>query len=148
MDKVAIKELNSLLKGEHMAIDSYEKVLPHVKDENMKQEIQRLQQQHKNHAIRLADRVQDLGGTPTNGVGIIGKTTEVISNFKDIGKSDAAAYLREIYEGENKGIQSATNMVKGKLDDDSMKLVNSILNEERTDLDALKNMINASQTIQ
>jgi rubrerythrin len=53
MDKTSINELNALLKGEHMAIDGYEKYIQNVNDPNIKGELQKIQQEHKMHAANV-----------------------------------------------------------------------------------------------
>jgi bacterioferritin (cytochrome b1) len=73
MDKTSINELNALLKGEHMAIDGYEKYIQNVNDPNIKGELQKIQQEHKMHAIKISERIQSLGGRPVDGVGVMGK---------------------------------------------------------------------------
>lgn len=142
MDTASVNELNSLLQGEQMAADSYEKVIQRIQDNTLKNDLQKLQQSHKQHTILLADRIQDLGGTPAKGVGAVGKVSEIVSSVRDINK-DAAAILQELYTGEDKGIKMATELVKGDLDGDSAKLVNNILTEDRNNMNILKGVINA-----
>lgn len=147
MDKAnnaSINELNSLLKGENMAVDSIEKVIAHVDDDNIKNELQKIQQNHKQHTALLADRIQDLGGTPAKGVGLGGKAAEMMSVVKDIGKTGTASHIKEILDGENKGIQMSAELVKGDLDSDSAKLVNSILDEDRNNVNMLQGILNST----
>lgn len=146
MDKAnnaSINELNSLLKGENMAVDSIEKVIAHVDDGNIKNELQKIQQNHKQHTALLADRIQDLGGAPAKGVGLGGKAAEMMSSVKDIGKTGTASHIKEILDGENKGIQMSTELVKGDLDSDSAKLVNTILDEDRNNVNMLQEVLNS-----
>lgn len=147
MDKTCINELNALLKGEHMAIDGYEKYIQSTGEPNIKGELQKIQQDHKMHAIKISERIQSLGGRPVDGVGVMGRVAETVSNIKDIGigNRDSATILRDAYTGENNGINMANELVKGDLDTDSMNLVNGILNEDRNHLNTLDNMIKTVQ---
>lgn len=143
MDKTSINELNALLKGEHMAIDGYERYIQKVTQPNVKGELQKIQQDHKQHAIKIAERIQQLGGVPGDGVGIAGKAAEIMTSLRDIGNKDPKHILKEAYNGENNGIKMADEVVKGDLDNDSRNLVNGILNADRSHLDSLNNLMNS-----
>ena len=75
MDNTNIKELNAFLKGEYMAIDSYDIFIQKANN-------QRIQQEHKLHALQISERIQNLGGRPVSGLSIIGKIAETVSNIK------------------------------------------------------------------
>ncbi|WP_010239657.1 DUF2383 domain-containing protein [Clostridium arbusti] len=137
----SISELNAILKGEYMAIDSYEKYIKNISDSIIKAELQKIQKEHKRHAIKLSERIQTLGGNPVSSVGITGKVVETMSNIKDIGTKDPVDYLKKAHHGEYMGIKIASKIIKGDLDKDSLNLVDSMLNEDRNHVDALSGMI-------
>lgn len=141
MDNTKINELNTVLKGEHMAIDGYEKYYQRIDDQYVKEELQKIQIDHKNDAIRIAKRIQDIGGEPADGVGFSGKMAELMSDVTDIGKTDTVLYLKDAYEGERKGIQMATEIVKGDLDEESHQIIKDILNDDRKHLETLDSLI-------
>lgn len=141
---VSINELNSLLKGENMASDSFEKIIGRVNCECAKGKLQKIQQNHKQHAIKLEKRIQDLGGTPVNGVGFVGKTVEVVSGIKDLKKKSNKEYVEEILIGEENGIKMAREMIIANLDPVSSKLVNGILNEDSNHIMSLQEIINSN----
>lgn len=147
MKNTSINELNALLKGEYMAVDGYERYIRKVEDPNVKNELQKIQQEHKNHAIKIAQRIQDLGGKPAAGVGIAGKTAEVVSAVKDIGLKGTTSILVDAYNGEDKGIKMATEVVKGDLDSQSAAMVKEMLDDDRTHLTTLNSLINTSGKI-
>jgi bacterioferritin len=138
--KKNINELNAYLKGEYMAIDSYEQFIEKVQDNKLKAQFQNIQQDHKRHAIKVAQRIQNLGGRPTGGVGFTGKVAEAVSSVKYMGKDDSFL-LHQAFNGENKGIQMAEEIVKGDLDKHSAELVRDLLNEDRGHLNTLENLI-------
>ncbi|QCX33548.1 DUF2383 domain-containing protein [Caloramator sp. E03] len=148
MNSKIIDELNTLLKGEYMGIDSYEKFIQKVQNKHVKHELQNIQKDHKNHAIKIAERIQDLGGEPVNGVGFIGKIAEVASNIKNINKKSDIEILKQAYDGEDFGIRMATEVVKGDLDGNSAVLVKEMLNEDRNHLDTLNNLIREVGNVQ
>lgn len=148
MNSKVINELNTLLKGEYMGIDSYEKFIQKVENRHVKDELQNIQKDHKNHAIRIAERIQDLGGEPVNGVGFVGKIAEVASNIKNINNKSDIETLKQAYDGEDFGIKMATEVVKGDLDANSAMLVKEILNEDRKHLDTLNNLIQKVGNVQ
>ncbi|NLZ92707.1 MAG: DUF2383 domain-containing protein [Firmicutes bacterium] len=47
-----------------MAIKSYEHFLQQVDDEQIKKTLQKIQQEHKIHALKIAEQIQNLGGRP------------------------------------------------------------------------------------
>ena len=75
MDEPNVKTLNELLRGEHMAIQSYESVLPSLKEDTRKQ-IGGILKDHKQHALELADRITALGGVPEEATGIAGMMSQ------------------------------------------------------------------------
>lgn len=143
MHNTAINELNALLKGEHMAIHGYEKYMENINDPNLKSELQKIQIDHKHHAIRLAERIQNLGGHPCSDVGVAGEIGQIMSSIKSINKKDTKSIVKQAYNGEKNGIQIADELVKGDLDEQSRTLVNDILDVDRGHLTKLNELINS-----
>lgn len=141
MNNTSINELNTLLKGEHMAIDGYEKYIQNVDDVNIKNQLQKIQQDHKQHAIKIAERIQNLGGKPVDGTSIMGKMAQIATNIKEIGKKNNIEILKEAYNGEDNGIKMGDEVVKGDLDQESRNLVNDILNDDRNHLNVISNLM-------
>lgn len=141
---ISIKELNTILKGEYMAIDSYEKYIKNIKDSNIKTEFQKIQKEHKRHAIKLAERIQILGGIPVSSVGMRGKVVETMSNIKDMGRKNTSDYIKKAQHGENTGIKMAYKIIKGDLDKNSLSLVNSMLKEDENHVETLSEIISST----
>lgn len=142
MHNTSIAELNALLKGEHMAIHGYERYMESVTDPNIKSELQKIQIDHKEHAIRLAERIQNLGGHPCSDIGVAGEIGQIMSSFKGMMKKDNKSIVTQAYKGEKNGLKMADELVKGDLDNQSKALVNDILNVDRTHLSKLDELIN------
>jgi bacterioferritin (cytochrome b1) len=148
MDNTSIKELNALLKGEHMAIDGYEKYIQRMEDRNIKGELQNIQKQHKQHAIRIAERIQNLGGHPVSDAGVMMKMAAVMADIKDTGKTGTADILEDALSGESNGIRMAREVARGDLDAESKRLIDEILDDDTTHLDKIKNIMSGSGWIQ
>jgi rubrerythrin len=141
LKNTSINELNALLKGEHMAIHGYEKYMESIKEPAIKEELQKIQIDHKQHAIRLAERIQNLGGHPSRDVGVAGEIGQIMSTIKQLGRKNTENILRDAYNGENNGIKMAEELVKGDLDEQSGALVNDILNTDKNHLSTLSELL-------
>jgi uncharacterized protein (TIGR02284 family) len=142
MHNTSIQELNALLKGEHMAIHGYEKYMENINDPNIKSQFQKIQIDHKQHAIRLAERIQNLGGHPCSDIGVAGEIGQLMSSVKSFMNKDNQSIVNQAYTGEKNGIEVADELVKGDLDDQSRTLVNDILDVDRSHLSTLNELIN------
>ncbi|MGI6538407.1 MAG: ferritin-like domain-containing protein [Caldicoprobacterales bacterium] len=139
MDEPNVKTLNELLRGEHMAIHSYECVMPSLTEDTRKQ-IDSILQDHKNHAAELADRITSLGGIPEESTGMAGMMSR--AKLKIESKlQDKKSILKELYDGENKGIALVEQIIKGDLDSDSREMVDKILRTDKEHLKKLERMI-------
>jgi bacterioferritin len=135
MDEPNIKTLNELLKGEHMAVQSYESVMPYLA-ENTRKEISEIIRDHKQHALEISDRITKLGGIPVESTGMAG----VMSQMKLKAESmvqDEKNMLMKLYDGEDQGIAAVEEVSRGDLDETSMEMVKKML---RTDHDHLKKL--------
>ena len=59
--KNVIQTLNEFLQGQYMGIHAYEHHIEKLEDPNVKKEFQQIQQDHKLHAQKVAERIQNLG---------------------------------------------------------------------------------------
>jgi bacterioferritin len=148
MNSENIKNLNSILEGEYMAINSFDTIIEHANDENTKNELQKIQQTHRQHASQVATRIQDLGGNPSDGIGIQGAIAETISNIKHIGTTDTTTYLKEALIGENMGIKIVNELLAGSADPSSTQLLNTMISEYQSNVDSLNMLISTSNNIQ
>lgn len=79
--KSVVNTLNAFLKGQYMGIHTYEHYIEKLKDTEIKKEFQRIQQDHKQHALKVAERIQNLGGVPVDSEGMVGSVQGLISQF-------------------------------------------------------------------
>ncbi len=141
LNKDVIKELNNFLQGQYMGIHEYERLIKHTNDPEVKEELQKIQQEHKLHAIMVAERIQNLGGSAVDDVGIKGAMVETMNWVK--GTSNQVQHIiDEAVRGESMGIRSSEELVKGDLDEDSRKLIEDILDTDRGHIEHLNNLLN------
>ncbi|WP_379967978.1 DUF2383 domain-containing protein [Ectobacillus sp. sgz5001026] len=139
--EVAIKELNAFLKGRYMGIHAYEHLIHHAQDAELKKTLQLIQQNHKQHAITVAERIQNLGGTPADDAGFIGSVQELFSNIKGYAQTKDDIVKTAIKSEEDYAVRLSEEIVKGDLDEESNVIVHHIINEDRKHTDTLKKLL-------
>lgn len=135
-----IKELNTFLEGNFMAIHAYEKYIHHIDDIKIKQVLQEIQQNHKRHATLIAERIQNLGGIPVDDVGLMGNMTELLTSLKGSTK-DPAHILKDALVGEHRGIEKSKKLLNGDLDPESLTLVKRILDVDQQHINLLDKLL-------
>lgn len=139
-EKDVVKELNAYLKGEYMGIHAYEHYIHHTQDPHIRTELQRMQQDHKQHAAKIAERIQDLGGQAVMDNGIKLSMMEFMMNIKGYPDS-TERILKGVLNGQMKGIEASEDLVRGDLDDTSLQLVKQNLAEDRDHIDQLNRLM-------
>ncbi|MCP8967654.1 DUF2383 domain-containing protein [Ectobacillus ponti] len=135
-----VKELNKFLKGQYMAIHGYEHYMQKEPDPQVRAELQQIQQEHKMNAMRVAERIQHLGGTPVTDEGLLGSIQGYLHNLKI--PRDTGIILENALHGEDYyGMEVAKDEVAGKLDEESKRLIDSILENQQTHVDRLNALL-------
>lgn len=134
------KELNGYLRGEYMAIHAFEHYIYHTKDVRIKTILQRMQQEHKEHAAKVADRIQNLGEKAVMDNGVKLSVMETMMKIK-ANPQTTEEILQGVIEGQTKGIQATEDLVRGDLDDVSLQLVKENLSQDREHIDQLQRLL-------
>jgi uncharacterized protein (TIGR02284 family) len=96
-----IKQLNSFLRGELSAIETYEQCISKITDGNTIAQLSALKESHRMRASLLADRVRSLGGDAADASGVWGSVAKLFEGTaKVFGQSAAISALEE---GEDHG---------------------------------------------
>ncbi|ARK29574.1 DUF2383 domain-containing protein [Halalkalibacter krulwichiae] len=140
MNTKTIKELNQFLEGNFMAIHAYENYIEHIDNAMMKQTLQQLQQEHKQHAMLVAERIQNLGGVPVDDVGLRGNIAEIFIKLKGT-TYDPIAIIKDAKVGEQRGIDKSKQILEGDLDKESLDLVQDILNKDTEHIERLDQLL-------
>ena len=124
-----------------MGIHSYEHFIQKLGNSPLKESFVAIQKEQQNHATMITERIQKLGGTPVTNEGLIGKLQADISNlFKKLNTEEEI--LKHAIKGENiYGIRMTEDLVRDKLDQESLSLVQSILDKDREQVDYLKSLL-------
>ncbi len=97
-----VQTLNSFLRGEISAVETYRKALDHVKAERLRSELEELERDHEARVAALRERIEKLGGQPAEGSGVWGAFAKVVQSGADaVGEKAAIAALEE---GEDHGL--------------------------------------------
>lgn len=135
-----VHTLNTFLKGQYMGIHAYEHHIEKLKDLSIKKEFQTIQQDHKLHAMKVAERIQNLGGTPVDDEGLVGSVQGFLGQFKIPDTTEEI--IKSALEGEDYyGINISEEIVKGDLDPESRKLIEDILDKDREHVDRLSRFV-------
>jgi bacterioferritin len=141
MENVSVNKLNHMLKGEEMAVLAYENLIQGTKDTIIKNELQNIQRNHKEHSARLAEHIQDLGGKPHYGTGASGVMADVKMSLENLQLKDDVYILKEAYDGEDQGIAMIEELSGANIGKDSSKLINEILSNDHDHLKKMAKMI-------
>ncbi|MDP4181767.1 MAG: DUF2383 domain-containing protein [Bacillota bacterium] len=144
MESVA-NELNLLLRGIDMAVEAYEFYIGKVEDANLKSELQKIQKDHKNHASIVAERIQNLGHKPQYGTGVAGFFANTKNTLQKMADNEDTDILKQAYEGEDKGVAMAEELVKGDLDSESAVIARKVLSEDKEHLVRMKELMENNQ---
>lgn len=126
-----------------MGIHAYEHFIKHLQHSSLKDSFISIQKDQKNHATIISERIQNLGGTPVTSEGLIGKVEGKIGNlFKKDNTEEEI--IKHAIKGENLyGIKMTEDLVRDKLDEESLSIVHKILDKDREHVDYLKSLLHS-----
>ncbi|WP_239589586.1 DUF2383 domain-containing protein [Metabacillus crassostreae] len=134
-----VKTLNQLLQGQYMGIHSFEEFIKNLDDSSpLRNKFITIQKDLKHHSDLISERIQELKGTPATSEGVVGRIELYISQIFDHSNSEKEI-LKHAIKGENLyGIKMTEKLVRDKLDEESLNLVDRILDKQREHVDYLK----------
>ncbi|WP_394845006.1 PA2169 family four-helix-bundle protein [Pendulispora brunnea] len=126
----SVTQLNSFLRGEISAVETYRQALEHLKTTTHRQELVSCQQSHEQRAAILAEYIRQLGGTPAGSSGAWGAFTKLIEGGATaLGEKAAITALEEGEDHGNRDYQSDL----GNLDSTTRALIETrVLPLQRT----------------
>lgn len=100
-----VDTLNSLLRGEIAAVETYDQAIEKLTDSDKDydtQPLRRIRQEHADHVAKLQTRIRSYGGEPSDGAGAWGVFANAVQGAaKLMGPQTALAALKQ---GEEHGI--------------------------------------------
>ncbi len=135
-----VQTLNDLLKGLYMGIHSYEHYIKHCQNHEIRITLQKIQQTHKLSAMRLAEHIQNLHGTPVTSEGILGSMVGFFSSFSS--PTIDQEIVEEAIRMEQKyAVHKAGENTKGKISESSKKIIDDILETNQQQVNILKDLL-------
>jgi uncharacterized protein (TIGR02284 family) len=114
MATTEVKALNSLLRGEIAATETYNQALEKFSGESEEAELRRIRDDHREAANTLRKHVHAHGGEPSTGSGWWGAWAKFVEGAAKV--FGQAAALKALKEGEEHGIKE----YREALDDDDV----------------------------
>ena len=95
-------KLNSFLRGEISAVETYKQAIDKIKDPAIRSQLQTCEQDHEKRIQLLRDRITSLGGKPDQGSGAWGVWAKLLQGGGDLlGEKTALSTLEQ---GEDHGL--------------------------------------------
>jgi len=141
----AVRQINSLLRGEISAAETYKMAIEKIADESEAGNISLLKQMQEEHgraAQELRERIRSLGGEPSDSSGAWGAWAQTVQGTMNL-LGDAAA-LKSLKEGEEHGLKDYQEAL-----DDTDELTASLIQSElipnqQKHINMLDQLINAA----
>jgi uncharacterized protein (TIGR02284 family) len=130
-DTTTIDALNSFLRGEMAAVETYEQAIAKISDPYVRQQLEECQRSHQMRVDILREEVEDLGGDPADSSGGWGAFANAWEGGAKIFGEEAA--IAALERGEDHGLAQYRRDLD-KLDFDVRDLVEGDLlpEQERT----------------
>jgi uncharacterized protein (TIGR02284 family) len=97
-----VETLNSFLRGEISAVETYRKAIDHVHDDRVRSALEDCWHDHERRVESLRERIEKLGGKPVEGSGLWGTFASLVQTGADTLGEKAAVQALE--EGEDHGL--------------------------------------------
>lgn len=99
----SVKALNTLLRGEISAIETYKQAFDKVKNTDALSQLRQCEASHQERVRKLTQRIRSIGGEPAKGSGPWGAFAKLVEGgAKLLGEGTAIAALEE---GEDHGLK-------------------------------------------
>ena len=133
-----VDTLNSFLRGEISAVETYRMALDKIDDPSLRASLQQLHRSHEDRAAKLRNMVGQLGGEPSEGSGAWGGLAKLIEGGAKVFGVKAA--LNALEEGEDHGLRLYRKDVD-KLDASVRSFVeNDLLPEQQASHDLMSRL--------
>lgn len=97
-----VDTLNSFLRGEISAVETYRQALGHVSDTRLRGALEDCQHDHEHRVEELRERILKLGGEPVKSSGLWGTFAKLVQGGADLLGEKAA--IQALEEGEDHGL--------------------------------------------
>ncbi|MDQ6598225.1 DUF2383 domain-containing protein [Bacillus salipaludis] len=140
INKTVIEELNTLLRGTYMGIHGFEQYIQKLNNHDVKRNFQQIQQEQKQNAQKIAERIQNLGGVPADDEGISGSMISFMHKFMI--PDNERRIIEQAIEGLDKyGVHYSAELIKGDLDSSSKQIADETINDSRRQAEQLRHLL-------
>ncbi len=130
-----IKQLNSFLRGELSAVETYQQCIEKVENENVRSQLLGLQESHRTRVVLLKERVVALGGSPEESAGAWGGLAKLAEGGAKM--FGAAAAVSVLEEGEDHGLSDYRNDLENLSPAERLFVESKLLPEQQKSHDVL-----------
>ena len=144
----AINDLNSLLRGEISAAETYKMAIDKLSDEPavspQVEQLHTIQREHGMAAQRLRERIEALGGEAEDDSGAWGAWAKTVQGTADLFGTSSA--LKALKEGEEHGVKSFERKLEDEeLDPTARALAQEFINQNQQHIAMLERMMQGTQ---
>lgn len=123
-----------------MGIHGFEQYIQKVNNQELTRSFQQIQQEQKQNAQKIAERIQNLGGIAADDEGISGSLHSFMHKFMI--PDDEKSIVKDAIEGLDKyGVHYSEELVKGDLDPHSKQIVDETINDSRRHAEQLRQFL-------
>ncbi len=97
-----VETLNSFLRGEISAVETYRQAIGRISDDRLRTQLEECQKDHEHRVESLRERIEKLGGTPAEGSGPWGTFAKLVQGGAGVLGEKAA--IQALEEGEDHGL--------------------------------------------
>ena len=97
-----VETLNSFLRGEISAVETYRQAIGHVTDERLRSQLEDCLHDHEHRVESIRERVEKLGGKPVGSSGLWGTFAKLVQGGADLLGEKTA--IQALEEGEDHGL--------------------------------------------
>ncbi|HJV16109.1 MAG TPA: DUF2383 domain-containing protein [Bacillales bacterium] len=139
-NETVVEELNTLLRGTYMGIHGFEQYIQKLNNHDLKRNFQQIQQEQKQNAQKIAERIQNLGGVPADNEGISGSMVSFMHKF--MVPDNERKIIEEAVEGLDKyGVDYSAELIKGDLDPSSKQIADETIYDSKRHAEQLRHLL-------
>jgi uncharacterized protein (TIGR02284 family) len=139
----AVDQLNSLLRGEISAAETYRMAIDKVSEDATQNAglLREIQEEHGRAAQGLRDRIREIGGEASDSSGAWGAWAKTVQGTMNL--FGGASSLKTLKEGEEHGLHDYERAVKDVDPTSAQLLQNQLIPAQRRHIDLLDQLINS-----
>jgi uncharacterized protein (TIGR02284 family) len=102
MANTDVETLNSFLRGEISAVETYRQAMGHVADDRLRSQLEDCLHDHEHRVEALRERIEKMGGKPSESSGVWGAFAKLVQKGADVLGEKTA--IQALEEGEDHGL--------------------------------------------